>query len=159
VLSENVERVVDADEELDCEDVSISDLSMAMPKMKDLLLVLKLQQTPATTPRMMLAQGVMKPDAGVAATRPEMVPEHQPTMDHFLARRKSRRHQVMAANMAVRHEFQQAMTARRLAPKADPPLNPSHPNHRRTVPRVMREMLWGRKFIIIFSFRRPRTQE
>lgn len=109
--------------------------------LKNILLVLKLQHTPATTPRMMLAQGSMNPEAGVAATRPEMVPEHQPTMDHFLARRKSRRHQVMAANMAVRQEFQQAMTARRLAPKAEPPLKPSHPNHRKTVPRVMREML------------------
>lgn len=88
-----------------------------------------------------------------------MVPEHQPTMDHLRARRKSRRHQVMAANMAVRHEFQQAMTARRLAPKAEPPLKPSHPNQRRIVPRVMSEMLCGRKFIIMRSLRRPRTQE
>lgn len=50
-------------------------------------LVAKLQMTPAATPRMIEAQGVMKPEAGVAATRPEMHPEHQPTMDHFLARR------------------------------------------------------------------------
>lgn len=89
----------------------------------------------------MEAQGVMKPDAGVAATSPEMVPEHQPTRDHFLARRKSSRHQVMAATMAVRHEFQQAMVARRLAPKAEPPLKPSQPNQRRMVPSVMREIL------------------
>lgn len=107
----------------------------------NVLLVPKLQQMPVTTPSTMEAQGGMKPEAGVAATRPEMTPEHQPTMDHFLARRKSSRHQVMAANMAVRHEFQQAMVARRLAPKADPPLNPSHPNQRRIVPRVMSETL------------------
>lgn len=88
-----------------------------------------------------------------------MVPEHQPTSDHFLARRKSRRHQVMAANMAVKQVFQQAMAARRLAPKAEPPLKPSHPNQRRIVPRVMSEMLWGRKLSIIFSLRRPSTQE
>lgn len=100
---------------------------------------------------MIEAQGGMKPDAGVAATRPEMVPEHQPTMDHFLASRKSRRHHVMAANMAARHEFQHAMAARRFAPKAEPPLKPSHPNHRRTVPSVTRETLWGRKLSIIFS--------
>lgn len=107
----------------------------------------------------MLAQGSMNPEAGVAATRPEIVPEHQPTMDHFLASLKSSRHQVMAANMAVRHEFQQAMTARRLAPKAEPPLKPSQPNHRNMVPRVISEMLCGRKFIIILSLRRPSTHE
>ena len=104
-------------------------------------MVAKLQATPATTPRMMLAQGSIKPEAGVAATRPEIVPEHQPTMDHLRARRKSRMHQVIAANMAVRQEFQQAITARRLAPKEEPPLKPSQPNQRNMVPRVMREML------------------
>lgn len=89
----------------------------------------------------MEAQGGMKPEAGVAATSPEMTPEHQPTIDHFFARRKSSKHQVMAANMAVKQEFQQAMVARRLAPKAEPPLKPSHPNQRRMVPRVIRETL------------------
>ena len=83
----------------------------------------------------------MKPEAGVAATRPEMQPEHQPTIDHFLARRKSRMHQVMAAKIAVRQEFQQAITALKLAPKDEPPLKPNHPNHRKTVPRVISEML------------------
>jgi len=101
----------------------------------------------------------MKPEAGVAATSPEMTPEHHPTMDHLRAKRQSSRTQVMAANMAVRLLFQQAMTARRLAPKADPPLNPSHPNHRKTVPRVIKETLWGRKLSIIFSWRRPSTME
>lgn len=119
----------------------------------------KLQQTPVTTPSTILAHGGMKPEAGVAATSPEMVPEHQPTSDHFLARRKSRRVQVMAANMAVKQVFQQAIAARRLAPNAEPPLNPNQPNQRRIVPRVMSEMLCGRKFSIIFSLRRPRTHE
>lgn len=96
---------------------------------------------PVTIPRTTLAHGGMKPDAGVAATRPEMQPEHQPTMDHFRARRQSSKTQVAAANIAVKLEFQQATVARRLAPKADPPLNPNHPNHRRTVPSVMRETL------------------
>ncbi|KAI7288143.1 ammonium transporter [Hortaea werneckii] len=100
-----------------------------------------------------------KPEAGVAATRPEMVPEHQPTIDHFLARRQSRIVQVMAANMAVKFEFQQAMTARRLAPNEEPPLNPNHPNHSKMVPRVMRETLCGRKFNIIFSCLLPSTHE
>ncbi|KAH0194437.1 ammonium transporter, partial [Aureobasidium melanogenum] len=56
-------------------------------------------------------------------------------------------------------EFQQAMVARRLAPKAEPPLKPSQPNQRKTVPRVMRETLCGRKLSIIFSWRLPRIIE
>jgi len=56
-------------------------------EIKDLLLVEKLAITPVTIPRITEAQGVMKPDAGVAATRPEIHPEHHPTIDHFLARR------------------------------------------------------------------------
>jgi hypothetical protein len=95
----------------------------------------------------------------VAATKPEMVPEHQPTMDHFRANRKSSSTQVMAAMVAVRLEFQQAMTARRLAPNDEPPLKPSHPNHSSTVPRRMKETLCGRKFSIIFSCRFPSTIE
>ena len=86
-------------------------------------------------------QGVMYPDAGVAATRPEMAPEHQPTIDHFLASLQSRITQAVAANIAVKFEFQQAITALKLAPKDDPPLNPSHPNHRKTVPSVISETL------------------
>lgn len=70
-----------------------------------------------------------------------MVPEHQPTMVHFRASRKSRRVQVMAAKVAVKFEFQQAMTARRLAPKDEPPLKPSHPNHSKTVPNRIKETL------------------
>lgn len=117
----------------------------------DILLVAKLATMPVVMPRATLAHGVMKPEAGVAATSPEMQPEHQPTMDHLRARRQSRRTQVMAANMAVKLLFQQAMVARRLAPKAEPPLKPNQPNHRNTVPRVIRETLCGRKFSIIFS--------
>lgn len=80
-------------------------------------------------------------------------------MDHFRASLQSRMTQVAAANMAVKLEFQQAITALRLAPKEDPPLKPSHPNQRKTVPSVMRETLCGRKFNIIFSCRRPKTME
>src|ERR1051326_550896 len=101
----------------------------------------------------------MKPEAGVAATRPEMVPEHQPTMDHLRASLQSRTTHATAAKVAVKLEFQQAIVARRLAPKAEPPLKPSQPNHSRTVPSVMRETLWGRKLSIIRSWRLPRIQE
>lgn len=125
----------------------------------DLLFVPKLQQTPVTTPKMIDAHGGMNPDAGVAATNPEMTPEHQPTMDHFFASRKSSRHHAMEAKMAVKQEFQQAIVARKLAPNEEPPLKPNQPNHRKTVPSVTRETLWGRKLSIIFSCLRPSTHE
>ncbi len=48
-------------------------------------MVAKFETMPVTIPRMIDAHGVMKPEAGVAATRPEIHPEHQPTIDHFLA--------------------------------------------------------------------------
>lgn len=118
-----------------------------------------MQTKPVTIPRTIDPQGVMKPEAGVAATRPEIAPEHQPTMDHFFANLKSRRTQVIEANMAHKFVFQQAITARRLAPKALPPLNPSHPNQRNIVPRTIKETLWGRKLTIIFSCLLPRTKE
>lgn len=51
----------------------------------DLLLVEKLAITPVATPKITLAQSGINPDAGVAATNPEIQPEHQPTMDHFFA--------------------------------------------------------------------------
>jgi hypothetical protein len=114
---------------------------------------------PVTIPKITLAHGVINPEAGVAATNPEIVPEHQPTIDHFRARRQSSRTQVMAPNAAVKFVFQEAIVARRLAPKAEPPLNPSQPNHRKTVPRRMRETLCGRKLSIMRSWRRPSTME
>ena len=80
-------------------------------------------------------------------------------MDHFRARRKSNNTQVAAPNVAVRFEFQHAMTARKLAPNDDPPLKPNQPNHRKTVPSKMNETLCGRKFNIIFSCRLPSTIE
>jgi hypothetical protein len=40
------------------------------------MFVEKLDTRPTTTPRIMDAQGGIKPEAGVAATRPEINPEH-----------------------------------------------------------------------------------
>ena len=59
--------------------------------------------------------------------------------------------------MAVKQLFQQAITALRLAPNAEPPLKPSQPNQRMMVPSVTRKILWGRKLIIIFCCRLPKT--
>ena len=43
---------------------------------QNFIFVAKLATNPTVTPRIMEAQGGMKPNAGVAATRPEMHPEH-----------------------------------------------------------------------------------
>jgi hypothetical protein len=82
VLSEHIHAVVNSNPELDCEIVS---RRKKAPEKNDIPLVAKLATMPVTTPRMTAAHGGMKPEAGVAATRPEMQPEHQPTMDHFFA--------------------------------------------------------------------------
>lgn len=97
--------------------------------------------TPVTIPRMTEPHAVQYPEAGVAATRPDIAPEHHPTIDHFLANLQSRIVHDAAANMAVRLVFQHACTALKFAPNDDPPLNPSHPNHKKTVPRTIKETL------------------
>ena len=56
-------------------------------------------------------------------------------------------------------EFQIAMIARRFAPNAEPPLKPSHPNHRMKVPSPTRETLCGRKLRSSRSLLRPSAQE
>lgn len=101
----------------------------------------------------------MYPEDGVAATSPAIVPEHHPTIDHFRASLKSSKTHAKAEKVATMFEFQQAMTARRFAPKAEPPLKPNHPNHSRLVPRRMKLTLCGRKLSIIFSCLRPSTIE
>lgn len=98
---------------------------------------------PESTPVITEAQGGIIPELGVAATKPAIVPEQNPTMPHRRSSRKSSRHQVIPAIPAASMEFQTAMTARRFAPKADPPLKPSHPAQRRKVPRLTRETLRG----------------
>lgn len=74
---------------------------------------------------MALAHSGINPDAGVAATRPEISPLQKPTAEYFLANRKSRRVHVMAENIPVITELKFAKIARRLAPNAEAPLKPS----------------------------------
>lgn len=56
-------------------------------------------------------------------------------------------------------EFQMATSARRFAPNADPPLNPSHPNQSTNVPSPTSETLCGRKLRSSRSERRPSAHE
>jgi hypothetical protein len=75
-----------------------------------------------------------------------------------LSSRKSSKTQVIPPNAAASMEFQMAIMARKFAPKAEPPLNPSHPNHKMNVPRLTIETLWGLKFRSSFLPLRPKTQ-
>lgn len=65
----------------------------------------------------------------------------------------------MPPNAAAIIEFQIASTARRFAPNAEPPLNPSQPSQRMNVPRPTSETLCGRKLSSSRSVRRPSTHE
>ncbi len=77
---------------------------------------------------MRLDQGGMYPEQGVAATRPAMVPEQNPTMVNFLSILQSSMHQVKPPMAAQIMLFQVASTALMLAPKAEPALKPIQPN-------------------------------
>lgn len=74
-------------------------------------------------PMIMDAQVGTYPDEGVAATKPAIVPEQNPTMVHFFSSLKSRRHQTIPPIAAQMKEFHAATMARRFAPKAEPALN------------------------------------
>jgi hypothetical protein len=74
---------------------------------------------------MALAHSGMNPDAGVAATRPEINPLQKPTAEYFFASLKSSRVHAIAEKAPVITELKFAKTARRLAPNAEAPLNPS----------------------------------
>lgn len=74
---------------------------------------------------MALAHNGINPEAGVAATRPEISPLQKPTAEYFLASLKSSRVHVMPETIPVITELKFAKIARRLAPNAEAPLKPS----------------------------------
>ncbi|KAH3675496.1 hypothetical protein WICMUC_002687 [Wickerhamomyces mucosus] len=45
----------------------------------------KLHTTPVTIPKISEPYNVIFPEEGVAATKPEIKPEHKPTVDHFFS--------------------------------------------------------------------------
>lgn len=74
---------------------------------------------------MALAHNGINPDAGVAATRPEISPLQKPTAEYFFANLKSSRVHVIAEIIPAMTELKFAKMARRLAPNAEAPLKPS----------------------------------
>lgn len=73
MFGEVIHRVIDANPKLDC---GLLALRFDEREAMWVLFVEKLATQPTVTPRIMDAQGGMNPEAGVAATRPEIQPEH-----------------------------------------------------------------------------------
>ena len=65
---------------------------------------------------------------------PIMAPRQKPNTDGFLPRSTSKNIQDKPAAPAATLVVAKAETARLLAPKAEPPLNPNQPNHNKPVP-------------------------
>ena len=68
-------------------------------------MVEKLHTVPATTPKITSAHNGITPEDGVAATNPEIHPEHAATISHFCSSRKSNNNQVAAPNAAHKCVF------------------------------------------------------
>lgn len=71
MLGKVIHRVVYTNPKLDCEVLA----TQRLPEDR-LLFVEKFETQPTVTPRIIEAHGGINPEAGVAATSPEMVPEH-----------------------------------------------------------------------------------
>src|SRR5215217_2292181 len=74
------------------------------------------------------------PAAGVIATSPTTAPIQNPRADGFLPRMASKKIQDRPATADAVLVVAKALTARAFAARADPALNPNHPNHSRPVP-------------------------
>src|SRR5882757_10367693 len=82
----------------------------------------------------MPCHGATKPDAGVIVPSPATAPEIMPSTDGLRRVLHSIAPQVSAPAQAARWVAMIAITARELAPSADPPLKPNQPTHSRPVP-------------------------
>jgi hypothetical protein len=80
------------------------------------------------------AKGVTKPAAGVIATSPATPPVIAPNIVGFPTLMISINTHVIKAVAAETFETKIAEAASPLAARADPPLNPIHPNHRNPAP-------------------------
>src|ERR1700716_3316952 len=85
------------------------------------------QMLPATMPMTSPCHGSTKPEAGVMVPRPATAPEIMPSTDGLPRTYHSSAIQGSAPAQAAIWVAVIAMTARELAPSADPPLNPNQP--------------------------------
>src|SRR5450755_5030239 len=82
----------------------------------------------------MPCHGATNPEAGVIVPRPATAPEIMPSTDGLRWVVHSIAPQVRAPAQAARWVAMIAITARELAPSADPPLKPNQPTHNNPVP-------------------------
>src|SRR4051794_32483736 len=89
---------------------------------------------PATAPMKILTGMDTKPAAGVIATKPTTAPIQNPKADSFLPLATSNKIQERPAAEAATLVVAKALTAKALAPTAEPALNPNQPNQSKPVP-------------------------
>src|ERR1700730_907425 len=99
--------------------------------------------TPATPPIAMDASGPTYPEAGVIATSPATAPDAVPSTVGLPREAHSVNIQPRAAAAAEVLVARNALTARELASRALPALNPNQPNQRRPAPITVIGRLWG----------------
>src|SRR6186713_3154228 len=93
-----------------------------------------LETTAPTKPTMMLWGIPTNPAAGVIATRPTTAPIQNPSTEGFFPLITSKNIQVRPADAAAVVVVPNALTAKEVAPTAEPALKPNQPNHNSPVP-------------------------
>src|SRR5215470_7998373 len=99
-------------------------------------------------PIMMPCHGATKPDAGVIVPSPATAPDIMPSTDGLRRAYHSIAAHVSAPAQAARCVAVIAITARELAARADPPLNPNQPTHNNPVPITASERSNGERFSV-----------
>src|SRR3989338_7517887 len=99
-------------------------------------LATKLAKIPATRPIIIEGITPTKPDAGVIATNPQITPMEKPTSDGFPFLIQSMPIQLRPAAAAAKFVTTKALAASPLAARAEPALNPNHPNHSKAAPKI-----------------------
>src|SRR6187549_3718907 len=97
----------------------------------------------ASPPRAMALIGLIKPAAGVTATRPTTIAVAAPTAVGFPERMMSRIVQTTSVPAGASIVVTKARPAIGLAARALPELKPNHPNHSRPAPSRTNGTLWG----------------
>ncbi len=115
----------------------------------------KKQIAPAISPIAMAGIGPTNPAAGVIATSPATAPLAAPTVVARLCRIHSGISQPNTAAAVASCVATNADPASPLAPRAEPALNPNHPNHRIAPPRITSGTLCGRNPSVPNPFRLP----
>src|SRR3990167_3213300 len=97
--------------------------------------------TPAMMPIAIEAIGPTNPEAGVIATSPHTAPVAAAIAEGFLFSAHERKVHVSAEAAAAVFVTMKALAASAPEASAEPALDPNHPNHSKTAPRMTNGML------------------